>query len=188
MNFFVKLSQNKKAMVPIVVVVALTIFGSGFFIQNNRKVARQEAEQNQTETELKTDDLAAVDTIEEPETEPEADQPESDEVEKSEMDKPDEANLKPDKDKNDKKHEKPTQVSLRFSVEGDNVMVYIASNKAGKCYLKHYTDGAWHDYVETTSSNKKCVYTNVIEPGTTKLAAKFFSHNGTAAGYIERSL
>lgn len=51
MNFIVKLSRNTKVMIPIVIVLALTIFGSGALINKQQKVARQNNVDQQEQTE-----------------------------------------------------------------------------------------------------------------------------------------
>lgn len=181
MNFLVKLSQNNKVIVPIVVVMALTIFGGSYLIQNNRQVARQEAEQQQAETEAKDDNLVAVEEIKEAEPEPEVEkaQEDTEAAEKTEEDAYD-----------DEKYEdkKWSTTDIKIVINSNDVVVSIETSKSGECYIKQLVNSEWKRSETVSSVNKKCSFANIIEPDATKLIAVFVSDDGTNKGYADEKL
>lgn len=149
MNFLIKLSQNKKVIVPIVFVMGLGIFGGSYFIQHNRDVAKQESEQQQTETETKEDNLSTLEpaekldnSIDDSSSEPET------EVEKESE----------NEQEYEKEHSQAAKVEVEVEVEGTKVAVVASTDKAGTCMISYKLgDSSKSDSKQT--SNGKCTFT-----------------------------
>lgn len=175
MNFFVKLSQHKKIMVPVVVVVGLAIFGSSYFIQDRRaEVAHQGNESTPAQSEPQADDLQRLEPAQPQSEVPASDNPDA----------------PVSSDTMSEEGDGVETVRLEIEVEGKTVVVSAATLKPGECTLNAYAKNGnlLLSRTVSTSETNSCNFSNFDTSGAQRLQAQYHSSDQTAKGSGELAL
>ncbi len=165
MNFFVKLSQNKKVVVPMVVVMGLAIFSGGYFINDSRQVAKQANETEQTQTEVKQDDLAQIEPAEKTEEEKPAETEDPDKSVSSD-------------EQSDKKDQAEYEVpEMEVEYKGMTVIATVETDKAGKCYISYKANDDKLNTGVVSIKDGVCTFEDVRTGG--NITVKFISDDSS---------
>jgi len=131
MKFLVRLSNNRKVMVPVVAVLALAIFGSSYVLNDKRDVARTTQETSVEQAEPQADNVAQVEPIEEVPEEPQTDDTASPE-------EPVEQEIKSiEEELQKKKSLEFSTVDMDVTYRNGTVRASVETDKPGECYMMH---------------------------------------------------
>ncbi len=169
MDFLVKLSRNQKVMVPIVIVLGLSIFGGGYLVQSKQKLARQQSQEQATDSDQTTTDSNLE---------------EQDEAEKQETPvvNPDTPVSSPPDESSEDKESDVESVAIKVDVkyEGSEAIVSasVETDKPGKCLI--YIAGALAE--EVVATNKTCTFKSFLTDGVNKVQVAFKADDLSAKG------
>ncbi len=166
MNFFVKLSQNKKVIVPVVVVIGLSIFGGGYFINDSQQVAKQAKEDEQTQTEVKQDDFAQIEPVEKTE----------EEVKPAETDDPDKS-VSSDEQSDKKDQTEYEEPEMEVEYKGMTVIARVETDRAGKCYIAYKANDDNLNTAVVSIKDGVCTFEDVRTGG--NITVKFISDDSS---------